>query len=65
MSSDGHGPDEHAQHADRGYRAVVEHYEDGPDQCTIYPVDATGEDARMATWVTARGDAFVALDEQR
>jgi len=30
----------------------VVRYADGPDRCTIYPPDATG-DARMSTWLSA------------
>ena len=44
--------------------ARVESYEDGPDECTIYPADASA-DALTTTWITARGDAFVRLDAMR
>jgi len=37
---------------------TVVRYADGPDRCTIYPPNATG-DARMATWLTADRAAFV------
>jgi hypothetical protein len=44
--------------------ARIESYEDGPDECTIHPVDAPA-DALTTTWITARGDAFVRLDAMR
>jgi len=33
-------------------------------QCTIYPAD-TPEDRKLTAWITAGGDAFVAIDEIR
>ena len=48
----------------RELRAVVERYEDAPDQCTIFP---TGLDdyERMATWISAREPSFVELEAVR
>jgi len=39
---------------------TVVRYVDGPDRCTIYPPEATG-DARMSTWLSANCGAFVDL----
>jgi hypothetical protein len=44
--------------------AVVEEYDDAPDECTIYPREANGVD-RMATWISAREPAFVDLRKTR
>jgi len=41
-------------------RAVVERYEDAPNQCTIYPEESDDHE-RMATWITAQEPAFVDL----
>lgn len=43
--------------------AVVE-YDDGPDECTIYPADASA-DALVTEWLTAEEGSFVDLDETR
>ena len=40
---------------------TVVRYADGPDRCTIYPPEATG-DARMSTWLSADYGSFVDLD---
>jgi len=39
---------------------TVVRYADGPDRCTIYPPNATG-DARLSTWLSADYGAFVDL----
>lgn len=39
--------------------AVVE-FEDGPDQCTIYPAEGPKSEL-MTHWITATGDSFVDL----
>ena len=44
--------------------AVVVEYDDKPDECTIYPPNAT-EERLVTTWLSAGGDAFVGLDEMR
>ena len=44
----------------RSLRAVVERYEDAPNQCTIYPEESDDHE-RMATWITALEPAFVDL----
>lgn len=61
--SEGQGPaDERAPtRGDAEFRAVVERYDDRPDQCTIFPA-AASDDERMVTWVTAQGDSFVDLE---
>ncbi|WP_436930354.1 DUF7511 domain-containing protein [Halosimplex halobium] len=48
----------------RELRAVVERYEDAPDECTIYP-RGVDEHTRMATWISATAPAFVELDAVR
>jgi hypothetical protein len=45
-------------------RAVVERYENRPDQCTIYPENDDGID-RTTTWITAIGSAFVDVSRTR
>jgi len=50
--------------ATRELRAVVERYEDAPDECTIYPA-GVDEHKRMATWISASEPAFVELDTVR
>ncbi|WP_262180878.1 DUF7511 domain-containing protein [Haloarcula laminariae] len=39
---------------------TVVRYADGPDRCTIYPPEATG-DARLSTWLSADYEAAVEL----
>jgi len=41
-------------------RAVVERYDDAPNQCTLYPEESDKHE-RMATWITAQEPAFVDL----
>ncbi|MFC6757479.1 MULTISPECIES: DUF7511 domain-containing protein [Haloarcula] len=43
---------------------TVVRYADGPDRCTIYPPDMTG-DARMSTWLSADYEAVVGLSSMR
>ncbi|RQG91667.1 hypothetical protein EA462_06895 [Natrarchaeobius halalkaliphilus] len=43
--------------------AVVEN-DDDPDECAVFPTDATEAELRSA-WVTARGDDFVDLESVR
>jgi len=45
-------------------RAVVERYDDAPDECTIYPA-GVDEHKRMATWISATEPAFVELGAVR
>lgn len=42
-------------------RATVVEYDDAPDECTMYPEDAS-EWERMTTWITAREGSFVDLE---
>ncbi|WP_266079140.1 DUF7511 domain-containing protein [Haladaptatus caseinilyticus] len=42
--------------------SIVVEYDGKPNRCTIYPTEATRLQ-RMASWMTADADAFVALDE--
>ncbi|MBB6647015.1 DUF7511 domain-containing protein [Halobellus ruber] len=44
--------------------ARIEPYEDAPDECTIYPANATA-DALTTTWISAREGSFVRLDAMR
>ncbi|SEO80977.1 hypothetical protein SAMN04487948_105268 [Halogranum amylolyticum] len=44
--------------------SVVVSYEDGPDECTIYP-RRLGCYERTATWLTANVDCFVDLADAR
>jgi len=46
-----------------GLTATVVEY-DGAAECTIYPIDATPAES-VTTWLSARGKAFVSLDEMR
>ncbi|WP_246279844.1 DUF7511 domain-containing protein [Natronomonas salina] len=42
-------------------RATVVEYEDGPDECTIYPNGVSGAE-RMTTWISAKEGSFVDLE---
>ncbi|QCC48828.1 DUF7511 domain-containing protein [Halobellus limi] len=42
--------------------ARVEEYDDGPDECTIYPANATAAEL-PTTWLSAEEGAFVSLEE--
>ena len=46
------------------YAAVVVSSDDGPDECTIFPLVAT-EAERVTTWVSAEADSFVSLAAMR
>jgi hypothetical protein len=46
------------------YRAVVEEYDDAPDECTIFPRSAKAESV-TTEWITAREGSFVALADVR
>ena len=39
---------------------TVVRYADGPDRCTVYPPETSG-DARMSTWLSADRSVFVDL----
>jgi hypothetical protein len=43
---------------------VIVTYEGRPDRCTIYPRD-TRPSERIAAWLSADADAFVALERMR
>lgn len=45
-------------------RADVTRRDDGPDECTIWPHDASGS-ALLTEWVTAEEGSFVPLRELR
>lgn len=40
-------------------RAIVETYENRPDECTLYPVTVPEEADRLTTWITAKSGSFV------
>jgi hypothetical protein len=44
--------------------ARVEEYDRDPDECTIYPANATATEL-PTTWITAEEGSFVSLDEMR
>ena len=44
--------------------ARIEEYDDAPDECTIYPADATQTEL-TTTWVSARANSFIALETMR
>jgi len=46
------------------FEAIVEQYDMHPDECTIYPSTAS-EAEKMSTWITARGESFVSLEDRR
>ena len=41
-------------------RATIVEYEDAPDECTIFPRDASGVE-RMTTWISAEEGSYVDL----
>jgi len=45
-------------------RAVIEEYDDAPDECTIFPCSAKAESV-TTEWITAREGSFVALADVR
>ncbi len=45
-------------------QAIVEKYEERPDQCTIFPSQTDGVE-RMSTWITATEGSFVDLQTIR
>jgi hypothetical protein len=47
-----------------GYAATVVSHDDAPNECTVFPIDASDEE-RVTTWVSASGDSFVPLAEWR
>ncbi|WP_311170678.1 DUF7511 domain-containing protein [Halobellus ordinarius] len=44
--------------------ARIEEYDDAPDECTIYPADATPAEL-TTTWISATEESYVALDAMR
>lgn len=60
-----HGEDEGAEHYPSiDCLALIEEYEDAPDECTILPrVDS--QPVSKATWVTAREGSYLALEDAR
>lgn len=47
-----------------GVRAIIERYQNEPDQCTIFPEDADDEQ-RLTTWITAKEPFYVDSWEHR
>jgi hypothetical protein len=60
MSQYGNGKEVSAQEL----QAIVEKYEERPDQCTIFPSNSEGVE-RMSTWVSAREGSFVDVGTMR
>ena len=46
----------------RQYTAELAHYADAPDECTIYPTNATEEEL-VTTWISAQEGSYVSLAE--
>jgi hypothetical protein len=46
------------------YDAAVVAYDDEPDECTIYPTDAS-DDELVTTWISAKEGSYVSLEEAR
>lgn len=46
------------------YEATVVSYDDEPDECTIYPADATDEEL-VTTWISAKSGSYVSLADAR
>jgi hypothetical protein len=46
------------------YRAVVDRYEDEPNQCTIYTAD-DGDDCERTAWIRARAPYFLDIRAHR
>lgn len=44
--------------------AVVVEYDGEPDECTLYPAEAS-DDALVTEWITAEEGSYVELDEMR
>lgn len=44
--------------------AVIEEYDDEPDECTILPGGVSPERV-TTTWISAKNGSFVPLDENR
>lgn len=45
-------------------RADITEREHGPDECTIWPQNASGS-ALLTEWITAEAGSFVSLEEMR
>lgn len=46
------------------YEATVVSYDDEPDECTIYPANATDEEV-VTTWISAKSGSYVSLADMR
>ena len=44
--------------------STVVEYDDEADECTIYPL-AADEEERMTTWISAKQESYVSLQEMR
>lgn len=42
--------------------ATVVNYDDAPDECTLYPVDASDREL-LTCWISAKTGSFVALPD--
>ncbi|MDS0294061.1 DUF7511 domain-containing protein [Halogeometricum luteum] len=54
----------HAATASETLVSTVVEYDDESDECTIYPLHADDEE-RVTTWVSAKRESYVSLDEMR
>jgi len=55
--------DESAQNL-TGLRAIIEEYDNEADECTIFPSDVP-DDRETTTWISAKAESFVALDDRQ
>jgi hypothetical protein len=46
------------------FASVVVTYDDGPNECTVYPTDVD-EEALLTRWVSAEDGSYVRLDEMQ
>lgn len=46
------------------FASVVVSHDDGPDECTVYPVDVT-EDELLTRWITAEEGSYVSVHRMR
>jgi hypothetical protein len=53
--------------ADPGFalHGHVERYDDAPDECTLFPRNASAEFPRTTAWLTAKEGSYRSLDDSR
>lgn len=52
---------EQSGHEDVVTVAVIERYQDAPDECTIFPDARYHTDTRQTEWISAKEGSFVSL----